>query len=390
MIKQFIIGWFVLACSATVCSQTIAERELDLSTTLSGEKWGGKKQQALELLQIDSLNFRAIRYLTKLCADLKGADSVSLFLDGLCRKYPQSALPYFYRVRLAHFEKSDTTTQIAYLQLGYAIDSANQPVIRTLGERFYGLFVNGFARKSPADSLRAYARQSIYFLSRYRPDDPVAGFLPYGPLFQLYRFEGNAQGERAVERRLAEEPLAFPYLSFVQLPENWKTRFDVDVMSLSDRSVDRIGWYTEHLNALSEKPLSGKENAETFRFLWLRTFHRPVAVRLEKRGDSVTLYWKECDGRGGYDPGQLATDRKKTIDRKVWSEFEKRITADGFWSMPGVRPEVIGFDGAHWLLEGSAGGRYHVTDRWGGGEIKPLCLFLLGLTDLTIPEEEIY
>jgi len=40
-------------------------------------------------------------------------------------------------------------------------------------------------------------------------------------------------------------------------------------------------WYSKHLVAMEEPSLSCGvlEDTETYRFLWLRTFHNPVAVR---------------------------------------------------------------------------------------------------------------
>jgi hypothetical protein len=45
---------------------------------------------------------------------------------------------------------------------------------------------------------------------------------------------------------------------------------------------------------------------EIYRFLWLRSFHHPIAVRLSVRKDgSALLISKETDGKGGYKPGKL-------------------------------------------------------------------------------------
>lgn len=47
-------------------------------------------------------------------------------------------------------------------------------------------------------------------------------------------------------------------------------------------------WYSKHLHAMQEPSLSrGKTRVDVaYRRLWLRTFHRPISVRVEKTGSS--------------------------------------------------------------------------------------------------------
>jgi hypothetical protein len=50
------------------------------------------------------------------------------------------------------------------------------------------------------------------------------------------------------------------------------------------------GWYSKHLKALEEPFLfleSERSSAESYRFVWLRTFHHPVILRVGIRGDGV-------------------------------------------------------------------------------------------------------
>jgi hypothetical protein len=63
-------------------------------------------------------------------------------------------------------------------------------------------------------------------------------------------------------------------------------------------------WYSSHLRALNEPSLlelAKKKEVESYRFLWLRSFHHPVAIRLEIKGDgSSVLITKISSGAGGY------------------------------------------------------------------------------------------
>jgi hypothetical protein len=59
-------------------------------------------------------------------------------------------------------------------------------------------------------------------------------------------------------------------------------------------------WYSKHLKALQEPSLwnlSGTQKSETYRFLWLRTFHHPISVRLDVNPNGTsTLTTKNHNG----------------------------------------------------------------------------------------------
>ena len=78
-----------------------------------------------------------------------------------------------------------------------------------------------------------------------------------------------------------------------------------------DNDGFRSGWYGKALAAMAEPRLfvaPGELPTETLRFLWLRTFHHPVAVRVERRPDGCAVTTTVLDGQGGYEPG--ATSRR--------------------------------------------------------------------------------
>src|SRR4030081_3548113 len=64
-------------------------------------------------------------------------------------------------------------------------------------------------------------------------------------------------------------------------------------------------WYAKHLRAMREPSLweSSKDTSlESYRFLWLRSFHHPVSARLEVAKDGTAqLFVKVLSGQGGYD-----------------------------------------------------------------------------------------
>jgi hypothetical protein len=125
----------------------------------------------------------------------------------------------------------------------------------------------------------------------------------------------------------------------------------------------RNNWYSKHLRAMKEEPLYSPDGewVESYRFLWLRSFHNPVAVRIWKCGSVRFVSVKELDGAGGYDPGKLKLERKRELTPDEWREFMRYLEDSCYWQLP-TQDDTIGFDGAQWIFEGVKGGRYHVVN----------------------------
>jgi hypothetical protein len=166
-----------------------------------------------------------------------------------------------------------------------------------------------------------------------------------------------------------------------------------DSMEYDGQDVFLDTWYSKHLFAMREPIIfKDKSQNEIYRFTWLRTFNDPIAIRIEKHGDNYALYWKSCDGAGGYAPGKLITDQRKVISKETWNEFIKRIDQIDFWNLP-TNEKVLGMDGAQWILEGKTPTKYHVTDRWTPDEKSnyyQCCSFLIEQTDLKINPRDKY
>ena len=128
-------------------------------------------------------------------------------------------------------------------------------------------------------------------------------------------------------------------------------------------------WYSKHLTAMGEPSLlelSRRDaTAEVYRFLWLRSFHHPISVRLVVRKDGrATLTSKESDGKGGYEPGKLIRNTTATLSKEQTDLFRSQVKHYALWNLPTRQSGQIGLDGAQWIIEISGGGRYHIIDRW--------------------------
>lgn len=158
-----------------------------------------------------------------------------------------------------------------------------------------------------------------------------------------------------------------------------------------------VTWYSRHLRAMKEPLLFNKElnkelNKEVYRFLWLRTFHNPITVRIEKSAEDYKLYWKLSDGTGGYGPGELIVNKMKKLTKREWDNFQKLLDSAKYWEPETNEKELSGFDGAQWILEGVDSKRYNVVDRWSpeSGKFRECCDYLIKLTDLKINKDDIY
>jgi hypothetical protein len=156
-----------------------------------------------------------------------------------------------------------------------------------------------------------------------------------------------------------------------------------------------VQWYSKHLRAMEEPSLfeAAPQGAEeTFRFVWLRTWHNPLSVRIMIRGNGrAEMLVKMSDGAGGYKPGVLAKNATVSLDAEETKTLLGLIAKAGFWELS-TTEDRRGFDGAEWIFEGRKADRYHVTTRWtpGKGAYRELGVFIILRSKLGIKPEDIY
>ena len=152
-------------------------------------------------------------------------------------------------------------------------------------------------------------------------------------------------------------------------------------------------WYSQQLFALREPVIFYEQTQnEIYRFTWLRSFHHPIAIRIERHADKYFLFWKMGSGAGGYSPGKLTVDKQISIDKAIWDEFKKWLEQSDFWNMQ-TNVRVFGADGAEWILEGKTNEKYHFVTRWSPkkeSNYYQCCNMLIELTDLNIKRREKY
>jgi hypothetical protein len=116
---------------------------------------------------------------------------------------------------------------------------------------------------------------------------------------------------------------------------------------------------------MKEPYLCDRQCGEAYRFIYMRTFHEPITIRLEIKPDgSGILTAKMTDGKSGYEFGKLIENKTIQVEKSQVDKFLYLLKEEaGFWDMP-TEGGATGFDGANWTIEGVDGGRYHRVERW--------------------------
>jgi hypothetical protein len=164
--------------------------------------------------------------------------------------------------------------------------------------------------------------------------------------------------------------------------------------------------YSNCLAAMDEPEihsLVGK-GVESYRFLYIRSFHLPVAIRLWEPGGEWRMVVKQLDGNGEIRrrdgggewvfPHKLNVNVTHTLTEGERDSFTGLLAKADFWNLPTIEEECCSKDGATWLMEGVKGRRYHVVDRQSpaSGEYREACIYLLKISGLQfdVSRGEIY
>ena len=144
-------------------------------------------------------------------------------------------------------------------------------------------------------------------------------------------------------------------------------------------------WYGQHLAAMNEPSLfeAAARGESALRFLWLRTFDPPMAIRLTREGEDVKLVATRLSGQGGYEPGAIAERIERTLSVADWLRIEAGLDLAHFDDPP--NQDGLGADGAQWVVERARNGSWRMVDRWSPeregphGEFRRACDAFLAL-----------
>lgn len=161
--------------------------------------------------------------------------------------------------------------------------------------------------------------------------------------------------------------------------------YPVGALDPSNGSADQFyrQWFNIHLGAMGESPITCNDAATEYRFLWLRTFHHPVVIRVAIADHQATLHAVELDGKGGYEPGKVLRQLNRSLSTAEVQALEHVVTASNLRETPSVeRSAGVQADGARWVLEMRDRTDYRVLNRQSpsSGAIREFGMHLLSLT----------
>jgi len=152
--------------------------------------------------------------------------------------------------------------------------------------------------------------------------------------------------------------------------EAWSTYFPKGRFAGDYEGSDefRQRWYGKHLASMNEPSLSCSRPmaSEVYRFTWLRSFHEPWAIRVERTASGALLLAVETNGKGGQGAGRPTYTVSRELGNSGWNTMAACIQAADFWRLP-LKDQSFGLDGAEWIFEGLRAGEYRVISRWSPG-----------------------
>lgn len=410
---------------SSIHGQTIDNLEYDLSWFSDSEKYGDRIDKARQLLTIDPLNEVAIDYICRYYSD-REIDSVSIFLDNLTSTYPQSAEMYILRFKMLGFENRNLTfseqtfREVRYLQKALQLDSTNKTVLYNLAKTFYNDFLYPIEKKKQYESLYDFdlsafginsndtsrkievkisafkhsadsALKYFYYLWLFDADQRDVIYFPIRQLECYLNRQTNSPISKNWNQ--ADNNYYFPTWYFANLSENWEKVF-FDYLYELESSKRTAEWFSMQLSDLKEPSLYSQnveDNFESYRFLWLRSFHNPISIRIEKKQNRISLYWKIGKGEGGYAPQGIKKQGKRNLKECDWNEFMRLIILTNFDSLPNEHRFFPENDGATWTIERKMSNSFKAHNTINPNkEFRECCLFLLKLSKIKVKEAEIY
>ncbi len=353
------------------------------------------KQKAYKIFQLDPCNETAVRSLIFFYHRENQLDSITAFFLKLKSELPRNPKVYYLSAKYQNEDVSlKDTSGLKDLWKAIELDSNYTDAQYLLGSSYYRLFHEKqgvyYATQCQKHFIKAGALDSQQLIILKYPIIQTSCYLGDSILVTAYR---NINLKTKVNN--AGKPLKgnwyFPINSFLAFKHGWECDFSLDVKDKIEMALLSQNWYSEQLYALDEPALYNQTAKTVYRLTWLRTFHNPVAVRIEKTGTQYMLYWKVCNGAGGYNPGKLTINKSKEISEQEWNIFISKLQAAHFNDIP-VKADNIGSDGSEWIIEGMDDNHYHIAYRWTprGTDFQKCGLYLIKLTGLKIKPHDIY
>ena len=316
------------------------------------------------------------------------------YFGELLERYPDSINAYITLANFKHRHVSlEDTTRILLYKKALKLDSNNYVVNYVIAESYYNLFLKKM------DPHYAFAARSS-FIRCTEIDKKQLSTLKY-LIIQLSNYLFDTSTAKTYSEFINERDnkistkqdttLYFPIDSFLNDITNWSTNYSINLLEKLKVVTNRIKDYSSLLEWHNEPKFSNEYKEPAYRLIWARRFHTPIVIRMEKKNEIITIYWKKSnhdESTYAFKPSVLF---HKNISSRKWSRFEKMLAKIDYWSMY-VMDKSDMVDGSHWILEANINGKYKITERQGSvyKQYTNSLKYLIRLTDLKIPKKENY
>jgi hypothetical protein len=145
--------------------------------------------------------------------------------------------------------------------------------------------------------------------------------------------------------------------------------------------------YARHLAQLGESSFLAAPRTQhvAYRFLWLRSFHSTIIVRVWMDGDRRMLTVKELSAQVANRESKVILNQTRSINEDEWINFSSLLNKTCLWDRPGTETGPIANDGEWWVLEGTSENHYHVITRQVPDDAyRELCLYMLKLSGISV------
>ena len=125
-------------------------------------------------------------------------------------------------------------------------------------------------------------------------------------------------------------------------------------------------WYGGHLIRMQEPSLlaaTNRTDLAVYRFTYLPTWGRPLAVRAVVTTNQVYVRTVRLTGDGGYAPGDIG----QTVERVLTNGLPKDVSQlidKTIWNENFQPKSHRGCDGSEWIVEGVKSGKYRLITMW--------------------------
>ncbi len=128
---------------------------------------------------------------------------------------------------------------------------------------------------------------------------------------------------------------------------------------LEDKKKFKIFWNGKFLKNYKENSLEDtfQNIDETYRFVWVPSFHSPILIRIWKSNNKRFLVAKIGLGEG-FDAIKVSTEKSKNVTEEEWSKFIELFEQTSFWDITTTDEEPM-IDGAFYSFEGNRNNKFH-------------------------------